>query len=169
MRIPLPILPLLLLGACASAPSPALPGTAPAAGGAAAAEEGAVIAAIERLFEGMRARDSSVVRAAMHPEARLQSVSERNGVSSVQSVPIDAFIRAVGASQDEVWDERISRPIVHVDGDLASAWMNYSFYRGTQFSHCGVNALQLHRGPDGWKILQIADTRRSEGCGEVGE
>jgi hypothetical protein len=126
-----------------------------------------VIAVIQSVFDGMRARDSTVVRAAMHPSARLQSVGTQNGVSVVQAVPIDAFVRAVGASQDESWDERISRPIVQVDGDLAAAWMNYSFYRGTQFSHCGVNAMQFHRGPDGWKIVQIADTRRTTNCGPV--
>jgi hypothetical protein len=165
------LLALLPITGCAAAPPPVAPAAGAAAplAGVSAADEAAVIALIDRLFDGMRARDSSVVRAAMHPQARHQSVASRDGISVVQSVPIDAFVSAVGASRAEPWDERISRPVVQVDGDLASAWMNYSFYRGTQFSHCGVNAMQLHRGPEGWKIIQIADTRRTAGCGPVQE
>ncbi|MCS3859218.1 hypothetical protein [Salinibacter ruber] len=49
---------------------------------------------------------------------------------------------------------------VRVDGPLASAWVPYVFYRGDERSHCGVNAVQLVRGPDGWRILQLTDTRR---------
>jgi hypothetical protein len=49
-----------------------------------------------------------------------------------------------------------------VDGPLATAWMDYTFHVGERFSHCGVNAFQLFRSDDGWQIIQIADTRRSE-------
>jgi hypothetical protein len=42
--------------------------------------------------------------------------------------------------------------------------MNYAFFAGDTFSHCGVNAFQLFKGADGWKIFHIADTRRREGC-----
>jgi hypothetical protein len=159
------LLVILLLGGCAGTAQH----TSQPLASASAGEEAEVVAVIGRLFDGMRARDSAVVRAAMHPDARLQSVGEREGASVVQAVPIDAFIRAVGASRDEAWDERISRPIVQVDGNLASAWMNYSFYRGARFSHCGVNAMQLHRGTEGWRIIQIADTRRTDRCGAVVE
>ncbi len=77
---------------------------------------------------------------------------------------IDAFVAAVGTPHDEVWDERIWNVQVRVDGNLATAWMDYAFYLGERFSHCGVNAFQLFRGPEGWRIIQIADTRRREGC-----
>jgi hypothetical protein len=42
----------------------------------------------------------------------------------------------------------------------------YAFYVGERLSHCGVDAFQLFKGPDGWRIFEIADTRRSEGCEE---
>ncbi|MBI5914693.1 MAG: nuclear transport factor 2 family protein [Bacteroidetes bacterium] len=31
-------------------------------------------------------------------------------------------------------------------------------------SHCGVDAFQLFKGENGWKITQISDTRRRENC-----
>ena len=31
-------------------------------------------------------------------------------------------------------------------------------------SHCGINAFQLFKSSDGWKVIQITDTRNKEGC-----
>jgi hypothetical protein len=115
---------------------------------------------VERMFNGMRTGDTTMVRSVFHPQARLQSTSVRQGVPTLRTDSIDAFIRFIGTPHTEVYDERISNVQIRVDGELATAWMDYAFYRGTQFSHCGVNAFQLFRSPDGWKIIQVADTRR---------
>lgn len=123
-----------------------------------------VMATVQRLFDGMRAGDSTVVRSVFHPGARLVSIGMREGAPMLREDAIDAFVAAVGTPHDEVWDERIWNSQVRVDGSLATAWMDYAFYLGERFSHCGVNAFQLFRGSDGWKVIQIADTRRREGC-----
>ncbi|CAN5870818.1 nuclear transport factor 2 family protein [soil metagenome] len=123
-----------------------------------------VMATVQRLFDGMRAGDSTVVRSVFHPSARLVSVGMREGAPVLREDAIDAFVAAVGTPHDEVWDERIWNTQVRVDGNLATAWMDYAFYLGERLSHCGVNAFQLFRGPEGWRIIQIADTRRREGC-----
>lgn len=123
-----------------------------------------VKAVILRTFDGMRAGDSTMVRSAVAPGTRLTSVMERDGKTVMRDGDMDDFIRAVGTPHDEVWDERISDFVVHVDGPLAHAWMNYTFYAGDRLSHCGVNSIQLIRGEDGWKITSITDTRRSQGC-----
>ncbi len=119
---------------------------------------------VDGMFDAMRAADSTALRALFHPEARLVSAGRRNGQPVLQSEPIDAFLRAVATPRAEVLDERIWDVEVRVDGDLATAWMQYGFYLGEQFSHCGVNAFQLFRGPEGWQVIQIADTRRREPC-----
>lgn len=120
-----------------------------------------VRAAIDRLFDGMRAGDSTMVRQAFHPEARLLSTTVRDGVPVMRIDSIDAFVRAVGTPHDEVWDERISNVVIHVDDPLATAWMDFRFHLGERFSHCGVNAFQLLRTTAGWKVIQISDTRRA--------
>jgi hypothetical protein len=43
-------------------------------------------------------------------------------------------------------------------------WAKYAFFLGDRFSHCGIDAFQLHQTADGWKIFQLTDTQRSEGC-----
>ena len=124
--------------------------------------EDEVQAVIERMFDGMRAGDSTMVRSVFHPEARLMTTFTRDGKPMVHGGNIDGFVEAVGQPHDQVWDERISDVEIRIDDNLATAWMKYAFYLGDTFSHCGVNAFQLARTEEGWKVIQIADTRRKE-------
>lgn len=126
-----------------------------------------VMASVRRLFDGMRAGDSTVVRAAFHPDAILMTTGQRDGRPVLQKGSIDDFVRAVGTPHDQVWDERIRNPEVRVDQNLATAWMEYAFYLGDTLSHCGTNAFQLFRAVEGWKIIAVTDTRRRDGCPEI--
>lgn len=120
----------------------------------------AVRATIDSLFDGMRAGDSAAVRAVFHPDARLHTALGPADTAAVRATPIDAFVKAVGQPHEKVWDERIWDVKIRVDGPLASAWVPYAFYLGDELSHCGVNAVQLVQRGDGWRILQLTDTRR---------
>lgn len=122
--------------------------------------EAEVRAVIDRLFDGMRAGDSTMVRGVFHDGALMQRATE-NGISSDSP---DGFIRAVGTPHDQVWDERIWDVQINVDGPLASAWMEFAFYLGEELRHCGVNSMQFYRGEDGWKIVYLADTSRGLTC-----
>ncbi len=115
---------------------------------------------IDRLFDGVRAGDSTIVRSVMHKDALMARVNTEG--LSIQST--DRFIKAVGMPHDKVWDERIWNLQISVDGDLASAWMDFAFFLGDEMSHCGVNSMQLYRTNQGWKIIYIADTNRPPIC-----
>ncbi len=136
----------------------------PAASQKPAGDRDTVLAVVKQLFDGMRARDADAVRALFHPSAQLFSSTIRDGEPSVSVVPIERFISSIGRPGPEVNDERTRNEIVHVDGTLASVWAEYGFYRGTTFSHCGIDAFQLAKDADGWKIISIADTRRTDDC-----
>jgi hypothetical protein len=155
--------------ACVAAPAalaaqaaPAVPPAAPSV--TPAAERAAVLATVQGLFNAMRAGDSARVRAAFHPSARLASALVRNGQPELKLDSVSVFARAVGTPHPDVWDERLGATTVHVDGPLAVVWAEYSFYAGTKFSHCGVNAFQLVKTADGWRILALTDTRQRTGC-----
>lgn len=128
----------------------------------------AVVQVVVDLFNAMRARDEAGLRSVFVEGARLTGPETDDGGNvSVREVPIDRFIANVmAASPETVLDERIYDPEVRVDGDLATVWVAYDFYAGDRFSHCGYDAFQLARTAAGWKIFQIADTRRREGCPE---
>ncbi|MEM9672852.1 MAG: nuclear transport factor 2 family protein [Bacteroidota bacterium] len=119
---------------------------------------------IMQLFDGMRAGDSTMVSEVFASEARLLTVAEQDEKTSLREAPISTFLQAVSSPREDVWNERILDYRINVDGKLATAWTPYRFYRDTTFSHCGVNAFQLYLSNDGWKIIQITDTRQVEGC-----
>lgn len=126
-------------------------------------------AVIDLLFDGMRQGDSSKVRQAFHHKAGMRTsfVSTKTGLPVMYSEPVHGFIEAVGSPHEETWDERTANYVYHIDENLAQVWMEYSFYLNDHLSHCGVNSIQLIRLEEGWKITDIADTRRRENCPEI--
>ncbi|MEL6255941.1 MAG: nuclear transport factor 2 family protein [Bacteroidota bacterium] len=126
--------------------------------------EDEVKAAIMQMFDGMRAGDSAQVHAVISDDAEFYTSTTREGKPMLFNGSLDRFLKGVGTPHDKVWDERISKLNIQVDDNLATAWMNYSFYAGEDFSHCGVNTMTFHKGEKGWKIIFLADTRRKEKC-----
>jgi hypothetical protein len=127
-------------------------------------DEAAVLGVVKRLFDGMRTGDSAAVRATFHRQALLATTATKQGAATVRIDTVDAFVRAVGTPHPEVWDERIRKPRVELDGPLASVWVEYSFYLGNKFLHCGIDAFQIARDGDAWRIVALMDTRRKDGC-----
>lgn len=141
-----------------------LAGTAATAQAPATDEREAVLAVVRQLFDGMRARDADAVRAAFHPSAQLFSSSVRDGAPAISVTPIERFITGISRPGPEMNDERTRNEVVQIDGTFATVWAEYAFYRGKTFSHCGVDSFQLAKDASGWKIVSVADTRRTEPC-----
>lgn len=126
-----------------------------------------VLVPIHKLFDGMRAGDSSMVRAAFHPTARLQTTfTDQDGHPQINTGDLEKFIVNIGTPRDQVYDEQIWSYEVKIEDNLATVWTPYTFYLGDRMSHCGVNAFQLANTTDGWQIIQITDTRKKDGCQE---
>jgi hypothetical protein len=119
---------------------------------------------IDQLFDGLRKNDSTMAKATLGPKVRLLTVMEKDGQTVVQETPMSEFLKAVGTPRGVVLDERLLRYEIRIDGPLATAWTPYEFYVGDKFSHCGIDAFQLCQTAEGWKIIQITDTRRKENC-----
>ena len=123
-----------------------------------------VVAVVERLFQGMLARDTAMLRSTFDASARLYSFGMRDGQAVINGSPADVFIASIGRGQGEGANERIYSPEVRIDGNLATVWTFYTLHVGERFIHCGVDAFQLYGTPAGWKIVSVADTRRTENC-----
>jgi len=128
------------------------------------ADQVAVRATIDALFDAMRAGDGEALRSLFMDNARLMSAVKPDGQLQVRQTPVDQFAGGVAGASPGSLDERIWDVMIHVDGPLATAWTPYAFYHNGQLSHCGVNAFQLVSAEDGWRILQITDTRQRDGC-----
>lgn len=133
---------------------------------AARTEEAAVLATTQKVFDGMRQSDTTLFKSAFHPTARILSTMTQNDATIYQYESVNNFVQAIARPHTDVWDERVTDYEVRIDDGLAMVWMNYAFYVGTKFTHCGVNTFTLLRTAEGWKIIELADTRRIAPCGE---
>jgi len=129
------------------------------------AEEQAVLATVQRLFDAMRTKDTAAFREIFEPNAKLVGMRTRqNGEQVVQVLPWDRFGSFVASDQRAPWIERAWSPEVRIRGTLATVWAEYDFHFGQTPSHCGVDAVQLLKTPAGWRIVSIADTYEPTGC-----
>jgi hypothetical protein len=130
-----------------------------------AAEKEAVLKPINQLFDAMRKHDSAMARGAFATEGRLLSIGDRDGKVSLRTISPDQFAGAVGrAAGGPPWNEPYYDPEIRIDGRVATVWTWYDFLAGEKWSHCGIDAFQLAKLDDGWKITQLVDTRYQTGC-----
>lgn len=136
-----------------------------ALGAQTAAEKEAVLKPVNQLFDAMRKHDSALARGAFAPEGRLLSISDKDGKVTVRAISPDQFAGAVGrAAGTPPWNEPYYDPEIRIDGRVATVWTWYDFLAGEKWSHCGIDAFQLAKLDDGWKITQLVDTRYQTGC-----
>lgn len=138
-------------------------------------DSAAVMQVVANLFNGMRARDTALMRAMFHPDAPMRSVSWRpsptGAVAVVQADGIDDWLTGVASAPDTLLlDERLGPPSVQVEGNLASVWVYYEFWINDRFSHCGADLFTLGRVGNAtgssWKVIFVADSRRRADCAQ---
>jgi hypothetical protein len=125
---------------------------------------------IDRFFQGFHQRDSVAMKSVMHPDLVLQTVLSRQDQTKLVVTQATDFLHAVATRENTpVWEERLHQFQISVDGAMAQAWVEYSFWMDGNFSHCGVDAFALFKSDQGWQITYLADTRRTVDCGPYDE
>jgi len=127
-------------------------------------DKAAVERVIMQLFDGMRAEDSTIMAQVFTPNALLASIGRSNDPNVIVHTPATAFVQSIARPRDEILDERTADMDIKIDGNMAAAWVPYSFYIGDTFSHCGVNSIQFAKIEGKWKITYVIDTRRKDNC-----
>lgn len=125
-------------------------------------DEQAVRAVVDRLFDGMRSRDTTMMRSVFAEPAQFYSLGRDGGVHVTTP---SAFIQSIAKAPPELLINEVVHDVeVRIDGPLATVWTYYDLFLSEKFSHCGYDAMQLLRTNNEWKIVALADTRRTEGC-----
>jgi hypothetical protein len=124
-----------------------------------------VMVPVKQLFQAMQTKDSMLAASVFTEDALLHTIyTDTMGITQKRSLPANRLAAAFGNNSGEVWSEPIWNEKIEVDGNLASVWVNYAFYIGNTFSHCGVDAFHLVKTNKGWKIFHLADTRQQKDC-----
>ncbi len=120
---------------------------------------------IDELFDAMRANDSTGVHDLFIPEAQMSTIMvDQSGETVKRTNPYGRFVTAMGTPHESTYDEQIWSYDIQIDGPMAYAWTEYTFYLGIQMLHCGVNMFELIKTSEGWRISSVVDTRRKTGC-----
>jgi hypothetical protein len=131
------------------------------------AEEREVLATIQAFLNAMKAKDTVGMKSNVDSLTRFTLL--RPGASGTRVMVLTAadFVRAVAEPGGAVYDEPIRNPRIQIDGDLATVWAEYQVRMEGKVSHCGFDAFQLARLGGRWRILNVSDTFRRQGCGEA--
>jgi Putative lumazine-binding len=120
---------------------------------------------INTMLDAMRKGDSTLLRSVLAKDVELQSISaDKMGKVSLSTNSANDLVTQVGTPHTAVYDERIVFGGIKIDGPLASVWAPSKFYLGDTFDHCGVDFFQLAKTGDGWKIIHLAYTVRTDNC-----
>lgn len=109
----------------------------------------AVLEALQMFFDTMTARDVEGARGILVPQGRFFSM--RNGKAEPASLSNEEYLAQLQARK-QTMRERIWNPDVRVHGRIASVWTPYDFWIDGKYSHCGVDAFDLIKTDDGWKV-----------------
>ncbi len=128
-------------------------------------EEKEIMKPIEDMFKGMATGDSALISKHFEKEITMVTVfKNKEGKAELRREnSLDGFLKAV-AGKHEPFNEPIWNVKIRIDGALALVSCDYAFYLGNTFSHCGMDAWQLIKRDEGWKIFHLVDTRQKEGC-----
>jgi hypothetical protein len=121
----------------------------------------AVMATLDRFTAALRIKDTTGMMAELHEQFR----PAQGGGVRVVVFDGPGFIKA--ATAGDALDEPIRNPKVTIDADLATVWAEYQVRINGAVSHCGYDAFHLVRAGDSWKILNVSDTFRRQGCGAM--
>ena len=126
-------------------------------------EEKAVLAVVQRLFDAMASRDSAAAQQVLIAEGRYFSVRDTGAGVAVGGATHQEFAERLAGGKEEMrermWDSKV---LIH--GRIAVVWTPYDFHRNRKFSHCGVDAFNLVKTAEGWKIAGFVYTVEPTGC-----
>ena len=128
-------------------------------------DEDSVKISINKLFDGMKNSDATLLKSAFADSAILQTIThDKEGKTTVKNELVTEFAAFVSKQPKGAADERIVYDLIKIDGPLAIVWTPYKFYFNGTFSHCGINSFQMVKLNGEWKIQYLIDTRRKNGC-----
>ncbi len=132
------------------------------------ADSAAVVQTLENMFAALRNKNADALRATFHESARMTLLRPAPGGGvRVNDMSAEQFITAVTNPNGAGVDEPIRNVRVMIDGALASAWAEYQVRVDGKVSHCGYDAFHLVKVESAWKILNVSDSFRQQGCGEI--
>ena len=131
------------------------------------ADQEKVLAVLNDFTAALLRKDSAGMASQLDSVSRFTLLRPSPNGTRIWVVTGAQFISLTTKPDGPAYDEPIRNPVVHIDGDLATVWTEYQVVLNGAVSHCGYDSFQLARLNGRWKIINVSDTFRREGCGAL--
>lgn len=115
-------------------------------------EREAVLRTVQAFFDTMTASDVEGARKILQPQGRFHAMSMKDGKPEVRAFSNEEYFAILQENSRQRRQERMWNPDVRINGLIASVTAPYDFWIDDKFSHCGVDAFDLIKTEEGWKI-----------------
>jgi len=133
-----------------------------------ASEREAILAVMDAVFAAVSTGEPDDWRALLLPQGTTISLHphpdgspDQTGMRVFTNEVFMAGLRPSGRELLERWTED---PTVLIRGPMAVVWGAFDFWIDGEFSHCGVNAVDLVKVDGDWKVANLMWTTEREGC-----
>ena len=127
------------------------------------ADTEAVLATVNALFGAFETGDAAAMLRHVYPDGRVTASGLRgDGASNLRQQTWTVFAGRI--KPDGAFQERISDPQIHIDGDIAMVWAPFVVRIGGKVSNCGFDHFDLVREDAVWKVMNLTFSSRVDGC-----
>jgi len=126
-------------------------------------DRAAVLAPVNALFAAFEAGDAAAVLRQVYPDGRVTAAGLRpDGASGIRQLSWTQFAGRIGPQS--AFQERISDPVIRIDGDIAMVWAPFVVRVGGRVGNCGYDHFDLVRENGAWKVMNLTFSSRTTGC-----
>lgn len=128
-------------------------------------DRAAIVATLERAFEGVATRDPAIWREVLLEEGIAVSFRPASDAGwEMRLVRNAEMIAGMEPGDLRLLERFTAEPTVLIRGPIAVLWGEYDFWIDGEFSHCGIDAADLVKIDGRWMIANLMWTAESEGC-----
>lgn len=128
----------------------------------------AVLAVMQKAFAAVQSNNPEDWRAIQLAEGTSLSFrpgpDERPEELAMQVWNNEAFLSDLKPDGHDYVERWTSEPLVLLRGPIAVVWGEYEFWIDDEFSHCGVDSVDLVKVDGEWKIANFVWTVEKENC-----
>ena len=130
------------------------------------AEDAAILAQVQRFFDGLGSQDAAAMEAALLPDAMLTAQRvQADGRVTLSRRAGSAFVETAKGQTglaERMWD-----PVVMRRGPIAMVWAPYEFLLNGKTTHCGIDVFDMVKVDGTWRIAHLMWTQEPQACEEL--
>ncbi len=128
----------------------------------------AVLAVMQKIFDAVHSQNQDDWHAIQLPEGTTLSLRSgkeiQNNASNLNLARNKDFVARLVKNESDYLERWTAEPTVMIRGPIAVVWGEYEFWIDGNFSHCGVDSVDLVKLDGEWKMANIMWTVELENC-----